>query len=322
MTIQKALSIGYRKLKNTSDSPTLDAEVLFSYALKKPKEHLLVHMNRQVNAKQEKKFLNLIKKRKEGWPVAYLIFEKEFFGLEFYVNKNVLIPRPETETLVEIVVKQINMTYFARPRILRSGLKILDLGTGSGCIIISLAKSLSLFPPSLFPLSYFASDISQKALAVAKKNAKFHKVKVTFKQGDLLKPWLARRPVLRSSESEGGSLGEGGKNEHFDVIVANLPYLARLEDPSTEFEPRRALVSGKGGLALYEKLFKQISSLREVRSFDRTTKQSQPKYIFVEFHPLQATQIKKLAKKYLPKFKVEFKKDLTKRVRFALLAYR
>lgn len=300
-----------------SSKKTLDSDILLSYVIKKPKSFLYTHPETKLNKFQIKKFKQLVKKRSEGVPVAYLTSQKEFFGLNFFVNKNVLIPRPETETLVELALSVISKQKTVN--------RILDLGTGSGCIIISLAKMLNNFStrqvirPDLVeeqggPLLavrarpsfsswgvenyFYASDISAKALAVAKKNAKKHKAKVTFKQGSLLDPW---------------------KNQHFDIIVANLPYLAKLENPSTKFEPRNALIASKQGIGLYERLFKQISSLREVRSFDPTTKQSQPWSVFVEFDPRQASKIKNLANKFLPEYKITFQKDLSGRTRFALV---
>jgi release factor glutamine methyltransferase len=252
--------------------------------------------------------------------MAYLTKEKEFFNLKLIINKNVLIPRPETETLVETVLKKINNS--------KSRLKILDIGTGSGNIIISLAKALkrtdiarsettrqskkkiasSAFdgPTEATNFEFFASDISKRALVVAKRNAKFHKVKIKFKQGSLLVPW---------------------KKERFDVIMANLPYGWRAwknnicaETIGLKFEPQSALYTKKQGLELIEKLFQQISHLREVRSDDRATKQSLPKYIILEFDPRQKNQIKKLAEKYLPAYECKIIFDLSYQARFLSLS--
>src|SRR6185369_2423606 len=115
---------------------------------------------------------------------------------------------------------------------------------------------------------YLASDISPKAIMVAKKNAKLHKVKISFGDGNLLEPW-------------------GGQN--FDIIVANLPYLAKLVDHSTKFEPIGALVAAKKGLKLYEELFKQIAA-----------RKNKPRFIFLEIGRDQGRPIKKLTKKLMP----------------------
>ncbi|MBI3952415.1 MAG: peptide chain release factor N(5)-glutamine methyltransferase [Candidatus Doudnabacteria bacterium] len=283
MKIQDILNTGINKLKNKSTSPALDAEVLLAYALNKPKEHLYIHANHELRLrKRVRNYLGLIEKRAQGWPVAYLTGQKEFYGLKFFVDKNVLTPRPETECLVELVLQKL--------KIVNCKLRILDVGTGSGCIIISLTKALSTLAPHPSTL-FSASDISKAALKVAQKNANLHKVKIAFKHGSLLKPWE-------------------GKN--FDIIVANLPYLAKQTDPSTKFEPRRALIAKKQGLALIENLIRQIRSYSLIRPFADS--------IFLEFDPRQAKQIKKLAKKYLPKFETKIFKDLAGKQRFACLS--
>ncbi|MBI2356250.1 MAG: peptide chain release factor N(5)-glutamine methyltransferase [Candidatus Doudnabacteria bacterium] len=339
MTIIQALNYGATRLKSASDSPALDAEVLLSFVLKKPKTYLYTHSQKTILKKKLYLYLTLVKQKIKGWPIAYLTGEKEFFGLKFLVTRHVLIPRPESEGLVELVQEQIQRTYFGRPRIL-CPLKILDVGTGSGCIIISIAKSLNPSPPTPLPkgegslrssflptgeeipslisrrglgrrpdeghYQFFASDISKKALAVAKKNALIHKVKIQFKQGHLLAPW---------------------KNQSFDVIVANLPYLTKLEDRSTRFEPKQALVAGKKGLTLIEKLLKQIrnnspalvSAMSPPLNLRGGWGELLPKHIFLEFDPRQTAAIKKLANKYLPNYSTKISNDLNQKSRFALL---
>lgn len=290
MTIRELLVHATIKLRNKSTSPALDAQVLLCYVLKKPKEYLFMEHESWIMNQTAKKFLKLVAFRKKGWPVAYLTGKKEFFGLNFFVNKNVLIPRPETETLVELILE-----YSQNVRPHKSGvsraLKILDIGTGSGCIIISLAKHLYNLSPTTYNL-FYASDVSKKALAVAKRNARHHKVRITFKRGDLLEPW---------------------KNRRFDIIVANLPYLPRVEDPSTKFEPKKALVAKKQGLELIEKLFDQIRKSVPIRT--------SVKYIFLEIDPRQATKIKNLARRYLPGYKTKIYKDLSGKNRFATLTH-
>ena len=276
MTIHQLINLGIKKLNKTSPSAALDSEVLLSYVLKKPKEYLVVHMGNYVSPKQEKRFLTFINRRLLGWPVAYLTKSKEFYKLNLYVDKHVLIPRPETEGLVELVLNYLKVGSDQIGKI-----NILDIGTGSGNIIISLAKKLGT------KHNYFASDISPKAIAVAKKNAKRQKVKIKFVDGNLLEPW--------------------GK-QHFDLIVANLPYLAKLVDPSTKFEPRGALVAAKKGLKLYEELFKQIYNLQP-KSYN----------LFLEIGHDQAPAIKKLAKKFWPVSKTKIYKDLFGRQRYAVI---
>jgi release factor glutamine methyltransferase len=147
MTIREALNQAQTKLKNTSTSPILDAEVLLCFVLKKPKEFLFINFDKNLTSTQALKYKKLITKRINGWPVAYLTNHKSFYGLDFYVDKNVLIPRPVTEELVDMVL-EFNKNH---PK-----LSVLDIGTGSGCIAVSIAKNING--------RVFASDISSMAL--------------------------------------------------------------------------------------------------------------------------------------------------------------
>jgi release factor glutamine methyltransferase len=319
MTIKEALKQAADKLKK-STSPQLDAEVLLCFVLNKDKSFLYSNLDKELSGQQVTKFEKLITQRQKGVPIAYLTNHKEFFGLDFYIDKNVLIPRPETEGLVELILQTANN---------RKYLNILDIGTGSGVIIISLAK-LSFAHSVELGHRYFASDISTVALKVAKRNAKRHKVKVTFKQGSLLTPW---------------------KNQRFDIIVANLPYLSKETDPSTKFEPKKALIATNKGLRLFEEAFKQIArlnnpfqpSLKLRGGADQNQKPSSvsqlfhplnlrggglivgsrgsylPEAIFLEIGDDQKSAIKKLATKWLPEYKLIISKDLSGRERYAEL---
>ncbi|WP_395046095.1 peptide chain release factor N(5)-glutamine methyltransferase [Flavobacterium sp.] len=163
---------------------------------------------------------------KEQKPIQYILGETEFFGLPFYVNENTLIPRPETEELVDWIIKDLKIKKF-------KDLKILDIGTGSGCIAISLAKNL----PNA---SVFAIDVSEKALATAKKNVELNDVKVTFIEQNIL-------------ETE-------DLNQQFDIIVSNPPYVRNLEKQEIhknvlEYEPHLALfVEDNDALLFYRKI--------------------------------------------------------------------
>ncbi|HYE22038.1 MAG TPA: peptide chain release factor N(5)-glutamine methyltransferase [Verrucomicrobiae bacterium] len=223
MTIKELLNLGINKLKKSdSTSPSLDAEVLLSFILKKPKEHLYTYSEKPVSTVDESRYFALLQDRSKSIPIAYLIGKKGFYEGEFIVNEHVLIPQPRTENLITAILEALNG---------RANLSILDLGTGSGAIIISVAKKLG---PSN---TYFASDISAEALKVAKRNAKNHGVSVEFKRGDLLKPW----------------------KRQFDVVIANLPYLEIMPTGEAKYEPRLALLGGKEGLELYHRLFAQLS---------------------------------------------------------------
>jgi release factor glutamine methyltransferase len=188
-------------------------------------------------------------------PIAYLTHHKEFFDLDFVVNKNVLIPRPQTEILVEEILKNKNIKTIA------------DIGTGSGCIAVALAKNRPHW-------QVYATDVSAPALRVARANAKKNHVKINFKKGDLIKPL---------------------KNIMLDAVVANLPYLpnklkTHLNTPETrglKFEPARALFSGPDGLDLLKKFFQQLEE-----------REQKPKYIYLEFDPNQTAYIRTVAERF------------------------
>jgi release factor glutamine methyltransferase len=269
MIIIEAYRWACSELENTiSTSPQLDAEVLLCSAAGFTKENFVAQRNSELSPQKLGKFQDMVKSRKKGMPVAYLTGEKEFYNLKFKVNKNVLIPRPETETLVERLCFEMKG---------RHNLRFLDIGTGSGCIIISLAKNLSNAN------HYYGSDESARALGVAEENAANHKVKVNFIRSD-----LTRTTGL-----------------DYDIVIANLPYLSALEDPSTEFEPAQALLAKKGGLDLYERLFKELSAA------------PRKPLLYLEFGHDHADEIKALAAEHLPEAIVEIFKDLAGIPRFA-----
>jgi release factor glutamine methyltransferase len=269
MTALEVYKWACTELENTiSTSPQLDAEVLLCSAVGFTKENFVAQRNSELTQQKITKFQDMVKDRKKGVPVAYLTGEKEFYNLKFKVNKNVLIPRPETETLVERLCFEMKG---------RHNLRFLDIGTGSGCIIISLAKNLSNAN------HYYGSDESARALGVAEENAVLHKVKVKFIRSD-----LTRATGL-----------------DFDIVIANLPYLPTLEDPSTEFEPKTALIAKNGGLELYERLFKELSAA------------PRKPLLYLEFGHDHADQIKALAAAHLPEAAVEIFKDHAGILRFA-----
>jgi len=273
MNIEKTLLFAVKKLRiKKITSAQLDAEVLLSFILKKPKVSLYSHPEYKLTSHQTKKFQNLISKRIKRQPIAYLIGHKEFFGLEFYVDENVLIPRPETEILVEEVILEAKK----QPTVSRKLLAICDLGTGSGCIAISLKKFLP-------KAKITAADIYEKSLKVAKLNAKKHKVKIQFIKGNLLEPLIK------------GDL-------KIDILVANLPYLTPflLKEKSIQAEPQKALFGGQDGLKYFRKLFGQITLLK-----------SKPKAVFLEIDPSQSKKITDLTQIYFEKAKIEIKKDLS-----------
>jgi len=246
-------------------SAVLDAEVLLSYVLKKSREYLFAHPEKMANKNQVYWLKSLLKRRSRLEPIAYLTHQKEFYNLEFYVDQRVLIPRPETEILVEEILKMI-------PK--NSKATIADIGTGSGCIAITLAKHLP-------KAKIIASDISKNAIAVAKRNASRYSVakRVKFVVGNLLKP--IAHPI--------------------DIIVANLPYLSQKdENKEIKFEPYQALFGRKNGLEHFENLLKQASV--ELNPQGK---------IFLEIQPAQLKSIKVIALNNFPKAEIRVIKDLS-----------
>ena len=169
-----------------------DLEILISSAIKKPKEFILTHPEYELDKFKIKNLKLKIARRAKGEPIAYITGHKEFYGLDFKINRNVLIPRPETEALPELVISNLKSAIRKNKKIV-----IADIGTGSGNIIISIAKWLKKSKLPIANYRLLASDISPKALRLARQNAKKHKVdkKIKFLQGDLLK-FLMDKEIL------------------------------------------------------------------------------------------------------------------------------
>ena len=234
----------------------LDVQVLLKYVLEKDDVYVLSHRDEMITNSQYQKFRRLIQRRKKGEPVTYLVGHKEFYGLDFFVNKNVLIPRPETEVLVEETLKYLRTKELKNNKPANQPISIIDIGTGSGCIIISIANSLKpreLGAPSGLIANgpsprFYASDISKKALYVAKKNAKLHQVsdEIRFFYSNL----FANKRLPKK----------------FDLIIVNLPYLdekskgkkTRSDNIGLNFEPEQALYAGQKGFALIGKLVNEL----------------------------------------------------------------
>lgn len=202
-----------------SGLPMLEARALLSHRLRVSRERLIAHPEAAVGAHDADAFLDLSRRRVAGEPLAYLLGEKEFYGRPFVVSPAVLVPRPETELLVDLAL--VRMRAVERPR-------VLDLGAGSGCIAVTLALECA-------GARVTATDASADALAVARRNAERQGVDVEFHVGD----WYDALPASSGV---------------FDVIVANPPYVApgdpHLDD--LRFEPLRALTDGRDGLACLE----------------------------------------------------------------------
>ena len=247
LDIRAALQHGIAHLRAASVfSHTLAAELLLLHALSKERAWLYAHPEEQLSSAQQEMFLSLLARRAAGEPVQHLTGHQEFWGLEFEVNPDVLIPRPETEHVIEVTLDRLALRELRAGRKQindGAGLHIADVGTGSGCIAIALAKEL---PQARF----FASEISEAALAVARRNAERHGVsdRIHFSPSNLLD----------------GANAAGGQLQRFDVIVSNPPYIGRCEAASLErevrdHEPASALFGGEEGYELYGALIAQAA---------------------------------------------------------------
>jgi release factor glutamine methyltransferase len=283
MNIGELLEINAQKLKSINiKNPLFEAEILLSDILGESRECIITHPERKLTKFQINKFVSIIKKRLKGIPIAYLVGYKYFFGNRFFVTNDVLVPRPETELMVD----EINNF------VLRNSqpINLVDVGTGSGNIIISLAKILKNKRNK-----YFALDISKKALIIAKKNAILNKIrnKIIFIRGSLIEP-LSK---LKLAETK-----------YQTIIAANLPYgwkewknNCSMDTKGLKFEPKIALYTKEKGLKLYREMFRQIQKIRVPNiSF----------HIFCEIDHRQASIIKKMIKQELPQAKIKVKKDL------------
>ena len=228
-----AIKIGSNLLKdNKISSHILDSEILLSKVLNKSREKILINLDQEINKKDISIFKKYLIRRSKKEPVAYILNEKEFFSKKFYVNKNTLIPRPETEILIEKLLK-----IFKKRRI-----SILDIGTGSGCIIISLIFNLK---ESIGE----GIDISKKAIQVARKNAFKYQMlnRIKFKTKSIDNLFCKR----------------------FDLIVSNPPYIEKkaiknLSEDIKRYEPRMALDGGNDGLDLIKKVIYKSKEILKV----------------------------------------------------------
>jgi len=228
VTIGEALKSSVKKLEGRVDTPILDAQVILGHVLKVDRLYLITNRDRKLTNEEYRAFQDMIEKRLNGVPVQYIVKNQEFMGFDFYVEEGVLIPRPDTEILVEKV-----LSYAVEKR----RYTIVDIGTGSGAISISLGRYIRD--------SYiYAIDIEDKAIGIAKKNAERLGVinKIEFLKGSIFEPL------------EG--LGLHGK---VDILVSNPPYIPsreidKLQIEVSRYEPRIALDGGEDGLDFYREI--------------------------------------------------------------------
>ena len=234
ININSLLNDGQKILSNSSiKTSMLDAEILLCCALKRSFKEVVIDRNINIKINEINIYKDLIRRRKLGEPVAYIVKNKEFWKHSFYVDRNVLIPRPDSEIIIEEALKVIDR---------KDKGFILDIGTGSGCLVISLAKER----PNFF---YSAIDISKKAIKVAKINAKMHQ--------------LENRIKFYQSCVDNFFKGK------YDLIISNPPYINKfklkyLDKDIFGFEPLIALEGGLYGSSILNKVIKKSSSLLKV----------------------------------------------------------
>jgi release factor glutamine methyltransferase len=229
-SIAELLHDATARLQATSATPRLDAELLLAHTLGWPRARVLAERQHHPSTRQAVAFAALVARREQGEPVAYLVGHKEFYGLDLEVTPATLIPRPETEVLVELALAEARrLLQMQTGTAGRPGLTIADIGTGSGAIAIALATHL---PAALV----YAVDLSAEALAVAARNVARHGLegRVRLLQGDLLTPLP----------------------EAVDLIVSNPPYTVydEIAPDVRTYEPRLALDGGPNGVAVYRRL--------------------------------------------------------------------
>ena len=233
MKMQELIKVGYNFLKDKKISTyIIDSELLLSKTLNKSREEILVNFNQNINNKNILTFKEYLLRRSKNEPIAYILSEKEFWSKKFIVNQNTLIPRPETELLVESLIKAYK----------NKKISILDIGTGSGCIIISLLSNLK-------SSNGIGVDISRNAILMAKKNALKHNLLNRIKF------------FIQSFEKI--------SNKKFDLIVSNPPYIRKrdiknLSEDIKRYEPLVALDGGNDGLDLIKKVIYKSKAILKI----------------------------------------------------------
>ena len=231
MNYQEILNKGSQILRGINiKSSNLDCELILSKVLNKTREEILINLNKKINNEQKDKFIFYLNKRKNKNPISHILGYKFFWKYKFFINKSALIPRPESEHIIEQALRYMPIG---------KAVKILDVGTGSGCLVISLLKER---PKCLAT----ALDISKEALKVAKFNAKLHQLenKIKFFNIDIDK----------------------FNSNKYDLIISNPPYinkvdLSRLDDDVKLYEPRLALYGGVSGFDEIKKIIYKSSKL-------------------------------------------------------------
>ncbi len=236
MRIQELLAAATHRLEKFSDSPQLDAQVLLAHVINKPRAWIIAYPEHEINREEQHHFKIALNKLESGEPLPYVLGKWEFYSLEFDITKDVLIPRPETELLVDKAITWLQSHPGKR--------NIADIGTGTGAIAISIANHI---PDACI----LASDISSAALQIAKHNATKFDVQdqIEFVECDLLPDLTGEKP------------GSGHRFSSFDLICSNPPYIPTETLQSLPIfgrEPTIALDGGMDGLDIYRRLFKLL----------------------------------------------------------------
>src|SRR5712692_9358336 len=249
--VRSALKQGLAQLRDAHvPSYTLAAELLLLHVLSRERTWIYSHPEQEISSAEADRYFALLARRTNGEPTQHLTGKQEFWGLEFEVTPDVLIPRPETEHVIEVTLNRLALRELRARRPQKTdgvGLQIADIGTGSGCIAIALAKELPA-------ANFYATDISPAALAVAQRNAQRHAVadRIRFLESNLL-------------DAQHSPLATRHSPLSFDLIVSNPPYIGRREAASLprevrDHEPTSALYGGDEGYELYADLIAQAAT--------------------------------------------------------------
>jgi release factor glutamine methyltransferase len=270
-----------------------EALLYTAFLYKSDLSYILAHLDKKVSSQKAKDLKKAFSKIQKDYPLAYLTKQKYFYGHLFSLNSKVLIPRPESEEIIDL-----GLSYASSAK---EPLKIIDIGTGPGTLIISLAKEMLKHNRLAYQKAEFlAGDISISALKIAKNNAQSLKIahKISFKKTNLASAFLADIKKYK------------GKTI---FISANLPYLNKAErakEISIKYEPNLALIGGgSNGLLLYKLLLKQLASVMQDKKY----------YLVMEINPHQAKTLITSVREKLPLAKIQKKSDLSGRTRFIIV---
>jgi len=286
-TIKETVTEGINRLKKREfNNPFLEAYMILEYLLNKEKLFLITHEEETVEEETYKRYIKLVEKRNEGYPIQYIVHNQEFMGINFYMDKDVLIPRPDTEVLVENAIKIAKSDYFTY-----NNIKALDIGTGSGAIAVSFAYYCR-------DAQVLGVDINQKAIEVAKKNVKKNSLpNVNIVKGDIFMEKF------------------DFPNEKYDIIMSNPPYIKtqdieKLQLEVSQFEPKNALDGGQSGLKFHNQILKIIPNYLNDKSV-----------LIIEIGWDQAEEVVNIMRNTKGFNKVEVKKDIAKKDRIVIGYY-